>query len=450
MAKEKLPIRVKLGFGVCDLGGNLFFTAMGFWSLTYLTDTVGLTAALAGLAVGIGKFWDAVTDPMLGFISDRTRSPWGRRRPYLLFGAVPLLLAMWFFFTAPPLQGALPLTLWAAGALMLLNTAYTVVSIPYSSLTPELTDDYHERSSLNGFRFGFAVVGTILGAATVQPLVNFFGHGGDKAPGFSAVGLILGSVMAVTALITFLSVRERPHSGTELPREGFFTTYLSVFKNKPYLIVLGTYALNMTGLTFLQGILFYYTTYIYGDTNLTTVAMVVLLLVAMVCIPVSVLVSKKIGKKRTYQISFAVLATACAAIYLLGRNLGPTFFLAMMVYAGVGIGFGYVAPWAMIPDTVEYDALRTGRRKEGSFYGMWTFVSKCGQAAALALLGLTLSLGGYVAGAIQTEGAKQAILLLVGPFPALVFLGAIVLIDRYPLDEGTYEKLLAEERARGA
>ena len=441
MTTVKLPIRTKLGFGVCDLGGNLFFTAMGFWSLNYLTDTVGLAA---GLAVMIGKLWDAVTDPMMGYISDRTRSRWGRRRPYMLFGALPLFLAMWLFFTKPPFSGQIMLFIWASLALMLLNTAYTVVNIPYSSLTPELTDDYHERSSLNGFRFGFAVIGTILGAAAVQPIIGAFGKTGGPVAGFSAVGLILGLVMAATALVTFLSVREHGHANKELPTEGFFETYLAVFKNKPYVIILATYALNLTALNFVQGILVYYTKYIYGNEGLTTPAMIILLLVAMACIPVSVLVSRRVGKKLTYQISFAVLATACASIYLFGDRLGENFFLAMMAFAGIGIGFGYVPPWAMIPDAVEYDAVMTGKRKEGAFYGMWTFASKVGQSLSIFASGLILSFGGYVAEAAQGEGAKTAIRLLVGPIPFVVFIAAIILVQTYPLDEKTYKDLLAK------
>jgi GPH family glycoside/pentoside/hexuronide:cation symporter len=440
----KLPIRTKLGFGVCDLGGNLFFTAMGFWSIYYLTDVVGIGAGQAGAAVMVGKLWDAVTDPMMGYISDRTRSRWGRRRPYLLFGAVPLLLTMWFFFTKPAISGEAALAVWAAVALMLLNTAYTVVNIPYSSLTPELTDDYHERSSLNGFRFGFAVFGTILGAAAVQPLVGLFA---TKPAGFSATGLVLGAVMAATALTTAFSVREKDHSKTELPKDGFFATYAAVFRNKPYVILLLTYALNLTGLTFIQTILVYYTKYIYGDEGLTTAAMIALLLVAMACIPISVLVSKRLGKKRTYQISFALMASACAAIFLFGHTLGPKFFIAMMVYAGAGVGFGYVPPWAMVPDTVEYDAKRTGKRKEGAFYGMWTFTSKVGTSLALFATGIILNWGGYVADAVQSEAGKLAIRLIVGPIPVAILIAAIVLIQFYPLDEKAYNAILAEEKA---
>ncbi|GAB1482184.1 MFS transporter [Treponema sp.] len=445
MASAKLPVRVKMGFGICDLGGNLFFTAMGFWSLIYLTDTVGLAAGLAGTAIMIGKLWDAVTDPAMGFISDRTRSRWGRRRPYMLFASVPLFLAMWFFFTNPNIKNPVLLTVWATFALMLLNTAYTIVNIPYSSLTPELTDDYHEQSSLNGYRFGFAVFGTIPGAAAVQPIVNAFP---TKSAGFSAVGAILGLVMAVTALITFASVKEKDHSKTELPKEGFFATYLSVFSNKPYVILLITYALNLTGLNLLQGILAYYTKYIYQNEGLTTMAMVMLLLVAMVCIPISVFVSKRIGKKLTYQFSFAMLALACVGIYTLGHTLGPNLFLAMMALAGVGVGFGFVAPWAMVPDAVEYDALKTGKRKEGAFYGTWTFTAKVGQALAIFTTGLILALSGYIADAMPSAAVLGAIRIIVGPLPIIVLVSAIILIQFYPLDEKTYLKLMTESEQK--
>jgi len=447
MEQKKLGLGTKIGFGAADLGGNLFFTAMGFWTLNYLTDTVGLSAAAAGGAVMVGKLWDAVTDPMMGFISDRTRTRWGRRRPYLLFGAVPLALTMWFFFTNPHIGSQAWLTIWAAIALCALNTAYTVVNIPYSSLTPELTKDYHERSSLNGFRFGFAVIGTILGAGAVLPLVGIFGA--DRSSGFSFMGAILGFLMAVSTLVTFFSVHEPDHSHEPKPTEKFFPTFLAVFRNKPYVILLLTYALNLTALNFVQGILVYYFKYIYRDEALTTLAMILLLVTAMVCIPVSVKVSKRIGKKRTYQICFAILASACLVIYFLGHRLGSGFFLAMMVYAGIGIGFGYVAPWAMVPDTIEFDAVRTGNRKEGAFYGMWTFTSKVGTSLAIALTGLILGAAGYAAN-LPEQGASAlaAIRLIIGPIPAIVFVAATILIERYPIDEKTYQKFMAEHEER--
>ncbi len=447
---ERLSVKTKLGFGVCDLGGNLFFTAMGFWSLYYLTDVVGLSAAAAGFAVMIGKLWDAVTDPVMGFISDRTTTRWGRRRPYLLFGAVPLFLAMWFFFTNPKIENPVLLTVWAALALCFLNTAYTVVNIPYSSLTPELTTDYHERSSLNGYRFGFAVFGTMFGAAAVLPFADMFS---TRSLGFSMVGAFMGLLMMVTALITFASVRERNRGDESPQKDGFFATFMVVFKNTHYVKVLLTYALNLTALNFIQNILAYYFKYLYRDESKTSIAMGLLLLVAMICIPISVLVSKRIGKKRTYQFALLVLTISCMTIFFLGHVLGPTFFLAMMLFAGVGLGFGYVAPFAMVPDAVEYEAVTSGRRREGAYYGMWTFTSKIGTSLAVALSGFILDLAKYIepdaatALPVQPESTLFAIRLLIGPIPACVFIAAILLIETYKLDEKAYKEVL--DRSRG-
>ena len=442
---SKLPLSVKLGFGIGDLGGNLFFTAMGFYSLIYLTDTVGLAASLAGIAILIGKFWDAVTDPTMGYISDRTRSRWGRRRPYLLFGAVPLLLAMWYFFSAPDYTNAQTTGfLWATLALCILNTAYTVVNIPYGSLTPEITKDYQERTSLNGFRFSFAVIGTILGAAVVIPIVNL---AGNPHKGYSLVGLLFGFIMAATILTTFFSVRETSHKDEPRPKAKFFDTFLVVFKNKTYMRLVAVYTLNLTGITFVQTMLVYYFKYIYKNEAMTTIAMLLLLGVAMLCVPLSVLVAKRIGKKRTYQLALGILVVSCLAIFFFAHTLGMIFTFCVMVFAGVGIGFGYVPPFAMLPDVVEVDAIQTKSRKEGAYYGMWTFFSKIGVALAAALSGIFLGFAKFVPNVVDQAGsALFTIRLMIGPAPALIFLLGILLIQPYPLDEQHYDAILAEEQ----
>jgi GPH family glycoside/pentoside/hexuronide:cation symporter len=441
MAEGRLTVKQKLGFGIFDLGGNMLFTLMSFWALKYLTDTVGIAAVWAGTAVMIGKAWDAVTDPMMGFISDRTLSRWGRRRIYLLFGAVPMLLTMIFFFTAPVYLPASTHIVWAIVALMLLNTASTIINVPYASLTPELTSDYHEQSSLNGYRFGCAVFGTIAGAGAVQPLVQAFARPGAADPlvdqrGFSMMGLILGAVMMIVTLLTFLGTKEKKHTREDLPTEGFFATYKAVFLNKPFVLLLVTYALHMTGISFLTTILAYYTENVLNRGDITTIAMILLLVTAMVFIPVSVLVSKKIGKRRTYQICFVVIASACGIIYTLGHRMPVEFFFGVMVYAGIGVGFSYVAPFAMVPDAIEYMAAKTGKRYEGSYYGMWTFISKLGTALALFVSGQVLELGGYVSQAgegsvVQPPSVFGAIRNLIGPIPMVVLIAAIVVMQFY-------------------
>ena len=464
MERKRLTVRQKLGFGIFDLGGNMLFTLMGFWCLKYLTDVAGLAAGLAGTALMVGIAWDAVTDPMMGFVSDRTITPLGRRRPYLLFGAIPMALTLWLFFSTPHISSQILLMLWVMGTLMLVKTASTVINVPYTSLTPELTDDYHEKTSLNGYRFGCAVFGTIMGAAAVLPLIGAYG-GGRR--GWSMMGLTLGAIMAFVTFLTFFGTKERKRTKDDIPTEGFFSTYKAVFTNRPYVILFVTYGLNLTAITFLQSILAYYIEYIYpaefvlrlkdsfvGNPaaaeealreTLTNLSMMALLLTAMVCIPISVLVSKKIGKKRTYQICFAVLGITCVIVSAAGHLLPPGAFLLLQVFGGIGVGFGYVAPFAMVPDTIEFDAVKTGERKEGAYYGMWTFISKVGMAISSFISGLILNLGGYAAKAVQTPSARLAIRLIIGPIPAVVFLCALILIHFYPLDEESYKKMMGQE-----
>jgi len=440
MGGHGLSLKTKIGFGVCDIGGELFFAATSFWLLNFFTDTVGIAAGLAGVVIAIGKVWDAVTDPVLGYLSDRTSSRWGRRRPYLLFGSVPLFVAMVVMFTNPRLTSQWAMAAWALGAYCLLDAAFTVVNIPYNALTPELTQDYHERSTLNGYRFAFGIVGTLLGAGAALPIVNSLP---DRSSGFTVMGAVFGAIMAVTAIITFLTLREPPQA-PRAPSEGFFKGYLSVFRNKPYLIILAAYTVNLVFVSIIMGVAIYYFKYILGSEAMTTVGMLILLVTAMAFIPVSVLVSKRIGKKLVYGAGMAVYAVGLMALLLFGHRLGVPFSLAVLAFIGVGQGFTMAMPYAMAADAVEYDSLLTGKRREGIFFGMWTLGSKVGAALALGISGLVLGVSGYVAEAAQTPAAQLGIRSLVGPIPAVLCVLAIVLVVLYPITERRYAEILRQ------
>ncbi len=449
MEGSKLSVRLKLGYGVCDLGGNLFFTVIGFWLLNFLTDTVGLAAGLAGVAIAIGKVWDAVTDPVTGYLSDRTRNPMGRRRPWMFWGSIPLFFTMIFMFTNPgsitgagwdPAQNQLFLFFWATVAFCMLCTAYTAVNIPYNSLTPELTQDYHERTSINGYRFGFAVIGTLLGAGASLPIVNMFG---SKNTGFTIMGTLFGAVMLVTAMMTVFSVRE-PEKKRDEVKGAFFKTYLKVFRNKPYVLILLTYTLHITALTIVMGVAIYYFKYIHNAEAQTTIAMLILLITAMLFIPVSVMLSKKLGKKVVYALGLGVFALTIMMLFAMGHRYSINFSMILMVFMGVGLGFTYVMPWAIVPDAVEYDYLLTGERTEGSFYGIWTFGIKIGQAVALAISGIVLSLSGYVPDVAQAETAKLGIRLLLGPIAAVIYVMGIIVLALYPINEKRYNEILLQ------
>ena len=449
MAREKLSVKTKTGFGVCELGQNLFFTLVAFLLLNYLTDTVGIAAGLAGIVLAIGKIWDAVTDPIVGFFSDKTNTKWGRRRPYLFYGGFVLFLSMVIMFTNPsffqssdwnPMDHQTGLFIWGVLAYCFACTGFTLVNIPYGALIPELTRDYHERTSLNGYRYGFGVFGTLLGAGAALPLIGVFS---SKNNGFMFTGTLFGAIMLITALITFYIIREQNNIEVQ-SQKGFLETYIKVFKNKPFIFILLTYTLHITALSIVSGVAIYYFKYIHQDEQKTTIAMLILLVTAMFFIPVSVMLAKKVGKKLVYGIGMGVFAIGITILFALGHKYSVSFSFGVMVFVGIGMGFTYVMPQAMMPDAIEYDYLHTGVRREGAFYGVWTFGIKLGQAAALAIAGFVLSLSGYIPDVVQTATAEFGIRLLLGPIPAFIFLLGIVLCWLYPINEKTYNKILEQ------
>ena len=446
MEEKKLSKGVKIGYGVADFGGNLFFTATAFVLLNYLTDTVGLSAALAGIALMVGRIWDAFYDPIIGYISDRTKTKMGRRRPFMLGGAIPLFIAMIIMFTNPSLvMGAgisqTVLFVYTMIVYIILCTAYSTVNIPYSSLGPELTADYNERTSLNGYRFGFAGVGTLLGAGLALPIVAM---APDKNLGFVLMGTIFGAVLLVSTLTTVFSVKESAVVKPAMSM-GFWETYKQVFKNKPYLLILMSYILHILAITIASAIVIYYFKYILGAEDMTTYAMLILIGVAILFIPVSVAMSKKIGKKMVYGIGFIIMALGLMVMFMVGHTMGVAFNLIMMAFMGIGMGFLYAMPYAIVADAIEYDYLRTGERREGAFFGIWTWGLKIGQALAAFIMGLTLEAMGYVANLMpQAASAQLGIRLFLGPISAGIFVLAAVVLYFYPITEKRYKEILAD------
>ena len=447
---DRLSLGVKLGFGVGDLGGNLFFTVVGFYLLNYLTDSFGLAAAAAGTAALLGTVWDAITDPAVGYISDRTHTRWGRRRPYMAVGAVFLFVLLILMFTNPGITSDAGKFTYALVIYCLLNTAYTLVNIPYGSLTPELTSDFDERTTLNGYRMSFAVVGTLIGAGTVLPLVSLFG--GDPT-GWTATAAIMGAVMAIATFITVLTVKEQ--LGAPLKQNvHVIRSYLQVLGQKPFLTILIPYALHMTGITVIQASLIYYFRYIYEAEGQFTFALLFLLVAALVFIPIWVLISRKIGKKASYNVGMGILAAAIMVFFFLGTNLPVWFAFVVFGVGGIGLSTNYVMPWSLVPDAVEYDFAENGSRREGVFYGMWTFTSKLGSALARGLTGWILAVFAYVepqaAGEVpaQPDSAIMGIRLLTGPVPALFFVLGIVVLSFYPITRSVYDEIMKKAEAR--
>lgn len=432
---NRLTLRTKLGFGIGDLGGNLFFTIMGFYLLYFFTDVVGMLPALAGTALMIGKVWDAITDPITGYYSDRTKTRWGRRRPYMFVGAIASFFSMIMIFTPVMLSSQTKLFIYFTFVYCLLNTAYTLVNIPYAALLPELTQNYHERTILTGWRMSFAVIGTFFGAALVMPIV--------EAVGWPLMGTFMGAVMLFSALATIWAIKEPKEPEVSLT-DGFIRTFGEILKEKTFLTALLPWTFFITGTSMVQGALVYYFAYIFGNEGLFQIALVALLFFSLACIPLWVKISNKIGKKKSYMIGMTIMGVGVMAFSLLGPILGATFGVVLMAICGIGLSTHYVMPHAILPDIVEWDAHTKGKgRREGVYSSLWTFTSKLGQALALALNGWILALVGYSSTNI-TSLSKTGIILLCGPLPLLWYLVGLWVIKSYPIDRAFYEAMIEE------
>ena len=443
---NKISFKTKLGFGAGEFSSSIFFTITSFWLMNFLTDEVRLSAALAGTALLVGKIWDAVIDPFIGHFSDHTRSRWGRRRPYLLIFAIPLGAAFVLMFRNPGIQDQAGKFIWALLTYVFFCTVYSFTNIPYNSLLPEMTQDYNQRTSISGFKQGFAVIGTLLGAGAAMPIMALFA---GRTAGFVGMSAVFGFLAALSLLVTFFSVKE-PAFQEKPPGENVIKSLKDVFSNRPYLWLLGAWFTNSTAVAILQTMLIYFYKYILRDEAGVTLGMITLLLMTMLTIPVWVWVTKRIGKKTAYAAGMTLTLLTVLGVAFLGDRLGTGGTLVLMALAGVGFSSHYVLPWAMAPDTIEYGYARSGVRREGIYYSVWTFVIALGGAFAGFLVGQGLGLSGYIPDAVQSASSILGIRLLIGPLPVfLILLGNLALFF-YPLNQARYEEVQAQIRAMEA
>jgi GPH family glycoside/pentoside/hexuronide:cation symporter len=419
-----------------------------FFQLYFLTDVAGLRPDLAGWAVGIGRIWDAVNDPLFGLFSDRIRTRWGRRRVLLLFGAVPLGISFAMMWLVPP-WGPLALTAYYALAFILFDTVFTAVHVGYNALTPEMTPDYDERSSLNGFRMVFNIAGT-LGAIILATVLGWYVE--DARLLYAVVGIGLGLVSIVPPLIVFRVTRERPAAEQPEPLPTR-TALRATLSNRPFWLVMGLYLLSWTTASILAAVLVYYANYYLKVPEQANYFVLVAQGSAILFVPVWVWVARRLDKRRAF-----ILGIASWIVVLLGLfALQPgqlVFAYLLAALAGSGIATTYVIPWSMVPDIIEFDQVKTGQRREGSYYAFASFFQKLATGAAIWGLGQALALTGYLTptpGAAlpqQPPAAIQAIRFFMGPVPLVLLALAILFAWRYPISREQHRALRDELAAR--
>jgi GPH family glycoside/pentoside/hexuronide:cation symporter len=435
---EKLSRWTKIGFAIGDLGPSMGpGTIIPFFFLFFLTDVVRLNPGLAGLALLIGKIWDAVNDPIFGVLTDHTRTRWGRRRVYFLFAAIPFGLTFFLLWVTPPWRDQIILCFYFAFLYILFDTAFTAIGVPYGALIPEMTLDYDERTSLVGYQMVVSIGGGLLGAVLPLIIVGLFP---TKQIGFAAMGAMMGVAFALPLFATFAVARERPEfqERAALP---FLSSIRYVLRNRAFRYVMGLDILSWLAVDILSAVFIYYLKYWIGmSEDNASLVLGVILASALLFLPLFIRLANRIEKKWSFVAGMSTWALIQMTIFFVPQNAGTLIWiLAFLV--GIGVSTAHVMPSSMRPDVLEVDELDSGHRQEGIYAGVSVFLRKLSTSLALFLIGVGLDRAGYVPQGVQPESALWAIRIIMGPIPAILLVTAIVIAIFYPLTREKHQAL---------
>ncbi|MBA3074728.1 MAG: MFS transporter [Anaerolineae bacterium] len=437
---QKMKARTKWLYGLGDVGNATVNSAIQFFLMKFYTDAALILPALAGNALLIGKIWDAVNDPLFGWLTDRTKSKLGKRRVYMLFGAIPLGISIALLWFVPAGMSQVMTFVWIAATFILFDTLWTMTNVPYYALTSELTDDYDERSSLTVYRMALAVPFYLVGAALTPMIVGFFAV---QRTGFGFIGIIYGALAAAALMISASGLRERKNVIEAKGEENPAKSIKLAFANKKFVYLCVIYFIVNISFAFAKTLMAYFIEYQLVMKDMIPVVMGLMLVCVTISLPIWKKIADKWDKGPAYGLGMGMGAVALLTLFFLPNE--PTFWIyPIMVLAGFGFGANWVFPWAMIADVSDYDRVETGQFRSGIYYGVWGLATKISEALALAGVGWMLTGFGYVANVAQSSQALLGIRLFFGIVPAVCIFAALPLLFKYPITRKGH----AEVRAR--
>lgn len=475
-ATGKLPVREKIGYGFGDAAANFVFQTMLIFQLGFYTDVFGITAAAAGTLLLAGRFWDAVFDPFMGVVADRTNTRWGKFRPWVLWSAIPFAVMFFLTFTTPNFGGTGKLV-YAYVTYILLMTVYSVNNLPYSALNGVMTGDVNERTSLSSFRFFFAMAAAFVVQGLTLPMVSKFGQG-NNAKGWSLTIGVFALLSIVFFVITFFSARERIHPAPN-QKSSVKQDFAGLLKNAPWIAMFVLTLFLFITLALWGSAMFYYFTYFVdksqlfnflqswglvtsstdalgqsgwwhkllntfgliateGRSNVSSVGFSLFNMCGMLANIIGVLFTKalavRFGKKRVFIVGLSLTALFTGLfIALPAEAVGLMFVLNILK----SLSYGPTIPllWAMMADVADYAEWKTMRRATGVVFAGIVFALKAGLGLGGAICGWLLATYDYVPNVIQTDHALFGIRMTASIFPAITFFIGVVALSFYGIDK---------------
>ena len=406
----------------------------------FYTDVIGVDIALVGgLLFGV-RIFDAVTDPIVGILSDRSPSRYGRRRPYILVGATLLATALIFLFNPPMLS--IPLaTVWFGVWIYLLFFFWTLVTVPYEALGPEITFDYDTRTTLFAWRDGFLIAGTLVAAASPALVEAIFSTGPDangQRTLFFWISAIYAPLVVVLCAVCVNAIGEKA-SDTFVSAAAAFRDYRTVFANRPFMILLAAYMIGAIGSNLPATLILYYVQYVIGSSR-ADVFLLLYFVTGILCLPVWVRLAGRLGKKEAWIAAMLVNTGAFVGVFFLGPG-NKILYGFLAVASGIGFGATLALPSAIQADVIDYDEYRSGRRREGQYIGLWSIAKKLAAAVGVGIGLAVLGTTGYTPNVEQTETVRLALRVLYALVPSVCNLAAIAIVVFYPISSAVHSRI---------
>jgi len=437
-----LKFKHKIAWGTGEIGIAIYVgITMGFFPF-YLTEAHHISAATAGWILLIPRLWDGITDPVMGAISDRTRSRAGRRRPYLLVGSLLYGATFWLFLAIPAAVTQTQTIVYLVAAYMLASTAMTIFDVPYSSMSAEMTTDYRERINLAGYKMVAARLGILI-AGGIGPFLYMSGT--DLLEGFAFMGAVFGLIMCVSGLITFFGTKDAPRFEQPASKFSFKKEFHSLISNGPFRILFSTFLFQNIAIGASATMLVYFLTFaMQMDGRYIGPLYIASGITATLVTPLWVKFSARMDKKTAYTIGLSIAIFLSLPGFFLPPGL---FWVLIFLYAMIAIGdaANQLFPTSMAPDAVEVDQAKTGERREGTIFGAMAFCRKIGMAFGAFLALRILDASGFLGGGIpfdeQPENAILGVRIAYSLLPFTLWGIALIILRKYSLSESEFKRI---------
>ena len=413
----------------------------------FYSDVVGIDVAVMGYILLGVRLFDAVSDPVIGLLSDRTRTRFGRRRPYIFIGGICVALTLGFLFT-PPESAESNHTLWFGFWIFMLFAFWTLVTVPYEALGPEISFDYSERTTLFAVRDGLLIAGTLMAAAA--PTVVDAIWGGDASPAgerqkFFRIAIIYAPILIGTCSWCVYRIRE--HTQVTVPSNSTSGNRLrAVWQNRPFLILLMAYTISAIGSNLPATLILYYVEYVLQSSR-ADLFLLLYLVTGVAFLPAWIALAKRIGKKNAWLMAMIVNTGAFIGVFFLGPG-DEMLYAVLVIVSGMGFGASLALPSAIQADVIDYDELLTGMRREGHYIGLWSIAKKMAAAVGVGTGLAVLGNAGYVPGGDQPATVIWSLRVLYALVPCLCNIIAILIIWAFPLNARAHRDIRAAIRMR--